>query len=125
VKIQDFAFLADENIHLDVVAFLRSEGHDVLYAGEGLIGSSDTVLLQLALSQNRVVITHDKDFGAMVIARREPMIGVIFLRPGHINPQFTRETLEVLFHANLNVIPPFMVVTKRQENTIKIRLRNL
>jgi predicted nuclease of predicted toxin-antitoxin system len=125
VKISDFAFLADENIHPDVVAFLRAKGHDVLYACEGLVGSTDSALLQMALSQNRTVLTHDKDFGALVIARREPMIGVIFLRPGHINPQFTQDTLEVLLHAKLDVIPPFMVVAKRQNNTINIRLRNL
>jgi predicted nuclease of predicted toxin-antitoxin system len=125
VKIQDFALLADENIHPDVVAFLRSAGRDVLYAKENLVGSSDSTLLHLALTENRVVVTHDKDFGALAIARREPLVGIVFLRPGHINPHFTLETIEVLFQASLDVSPPFIVVAKRQENTIKIRLRNI
>jgi predicted nuclease of predicted toxin-antitoxin system len=125
VKLQDFAILADENIHPDVVAFLRASGCDVLYVRESLIGSSDDLLMRLAFEQNRVVVTHDKDFGALAIARREPMTGVIFLRPGHIDPKFTRETMEVLFHAKLEVEPPFMLVAKRQQDAISIRLRNL
>jgi predicted nuclease of predicted toxin-antitoxin system len=47
-----------------------------------------------------VIITHDKDFGTLSIVRGEPMIGIIFLRPGHIDPKFTQETLEVLFQSN-------------------------
>jgi len=114
VKIQEFSFLADENLHPNVVASLRSQGFDILYVREGFIGSSDTTLIQLAHRQNRVIITHDKDFGALAIARREPMVGILFLRPGHIDPQFTQNTLEVVFQSNLDLIPPFIVVAKRK-----------
>ncbi len=65
MRIQEFSLLADENLHPIIVTFLRSQGYNVLYAREGLIGSSDTALMQLAQSQNRVVITHDKDFGSL------------------------------------------------------------
>ena len=124
MRLQEFSLLADENLHPNVVAFLRSRGCNILYAREGLIGSSDTALIQLAHSQNRVVITHDKDFGTLAVARGEPMIGIIFLRPGHIDPEFTKGTLEVLFQSNLDLIPPFIVVAMRKGNTISIRLRN-
>ncbi|MGW8258050.1 MAG: DUF5615 family PIN-like protein, partial [Thermoguttaceae bacterium] len=70
MRINEFAFLADENLHPEVVSFLRSLPCDVLYARDGLIGSSDSVLMQLACKQQRVVITHDKDFGALAIVRR-------------------------------------------------------
>jgi predicted nuclease of predicted toxin-antitoxin system len=124
VRIQEFSLLADENLHPNVIAFLRSQGFNVLYDREGLIASSDNALLQLAHSQNRVVITHDKDFGTLAVTRGEPMIGILFLRPGHINPRFTQGTLEVLLRSNLDLIPPFIVVAKRKGNTISIRLRN-
>jgi len=124
VRIQEFSLLADENLHPHVVAFLRSQEFNVLYAREGLIASSDTALIQLAHIQNRVVITHDKDFGTLAVARGEPIIGILFLRPGHIDPRFTQGTLEVLLRSNLDLIPPFIVVAKRKGNTISIRLRN-
>lgn len=124
MRIQEFSLLADENLHPNVIAFLRSQGFNVLYDREGLIASSDNALLQLAHSQNRVVITHDKDFGTLAVTRGEPMIGILFLRPGHINPRFTQGTLEVLLRSNLDLIPPFIVVAKRKGNTISIRLRN-
>jgi predicted nuclease of predicted toxin-antitoxin system len=124
VRLGEFSLLADENLHPDVVAFLRSGGCDVLYARDSLIGSSDASLMQLAHSQNRVVVIHDKDFGTLAIARGEPMIGILFLRPGHIEPKFTQDTLEVLFQSNLDLTPPFIVVAKRKGNAISIRLRN-
>jgi predicted nuclease of predicted toxin-antitoxin system len=124
VKIRDYSFLADENLNPRVVNYLRSLGLDVLYACEGLNTSSDIALIQLARSQNRVIITHDKDFGTLAVAKGEPMIGILFLRPGHIDPQFTQGTLEVLFQANLDLIPPFIVVASRKGNAISIRLRN-
>jgi len=126
VKLQDFSFLADENIHPDVVAFLRARGCDVLDVfAAGLQGSEDSVLLQSACSMNRVVVTHDRDFGCLSIARLEPLIGIVFLRPGHINPQFTIETLRVLFDQKMVLNPPFLLVAKHAGQNVTMRLRNL
>jgi len=41
-------FLADENIHSEIVTWLRSRGHDVVYAAESLCGAPDEDLLALA-----------------------------------------------------------------------------
>jgi predicted nuclease of predicted toxin-antitoxin system len=72
--------LADENIHADVVAWLRTEGHDVLYAAESLSGSSDYELLRVAQEQARILITDDKDFGELVFFRRMVSNGVVLIR---------------------------------------------
>ena len=55
-------FLADENIHADIVAWLREENHDVLYAAEDLQSRSDDDLLDIAPKEQRILITDDKDF---------------------------------------------------------------
>lgn len=90
MRLHEYTFLTDENVHPAIVAALRTMGYDVLDVREsGWIGSDDVAILQRAHSLNRVVITHDRDFGAMSIARLEPLMGVVFLRPGHIDPQFT------------------------------------
>jgi predicted nuclease of predicted toxin-antitoxin system len=126
VKLRDFPLLTDENIHPTAVTHLRSEGCDVLDVREsGLIGADDAALLQRACAQNRVVVTHDKDFGALSIARLEPMVGVVFLRPGHIDPRFTIETLRVIFAQDLDLEPPFILVAKRSGAAVNIRTRGL
>ncbi len=72
--------LADENLHGGIVAWLRAQGHDVLYAAEGLPGESDDDVLALAQREGRVVITDDKDFGELVFHRRLSSSGVLLVR---------------------------------------------
>lgn len=59
--------LADENIHADLVAWLRGAGHDVLYAAETMRRAPDPELLELARRERRIVLTDDLDFGELVL----------------------------------------------------------
>jgi predicted nuclease of predicted toxin-antitoxin system len=87
MKLREFPLLTDENLDAEVVASLRQFGFDVLDVVEaGLQGSTDVDLLRLATAQGRVVITHDADFGTLAINQNEPLVGLVFLRPGHIDP---------------------------------------
>ncbi len=77
------AFLADENVEVEIVEALRGIGHEVIYAGESLPGSEDSVLLDGALRHGRLLITDDKDFGELVFRQRRSSAGVVLLRlPG-------------------------------------------
>ena len=59
MKLSQLAFLADENIHPDVVEYLRKSGLDVATAqDEGLSGLNDIELMRGAFRANRVVLTH-------------------------------------------------------------------
>ena len=53
-------------------ATLARLGHDVVSALECDPRASDEVLLALATSEERVLITEDKDFGELVFVRRLP-----------------------------------------------------
>ena len=78
---QALTCLTDENISPRVVAFLRQRGHDVLDVKEhGWQGKSDVFLLRRAWKAQRVIITHDRDFGTLAIDQHEPCYGVIYLR---------------------------------------------
>ena len=79
--------LADENVHKEIVAALRSDGHDVLWVVEsGLAGSDDITLLELARSEGRIIITSDKDFGELVEFDTQMLpVGIILLRYRFIN----------------------------------------
>lgn len=122
----DFPLLADENIHPDVIAFLRRQGKAVrTVIEEGLAGQSDLVLLRRAHADGRAMLTHDSDFGTLAFVQHERFIGIIYLRPGHIDPSFTIETLQAITAQSLDVRPPFIVVARRSGRTVRTRVRQL
>ncbi len=125
MKLRDFPLWADENLDPDVVAHLRRLGFDVLDVAESdLRGGADADLLRLAAAQGRVVVTHDADFGTLAIHQGESMVGIIYLRPGHIDPQFTLETIEHVLRNDPDLNPPFVLVAKRSGRRVTIRVRH-
>jgi predicted nuclease of predicted toxin-antitoxin system len=75
-------FLADENIYGGIVTWLRSTGHDVLYAAEELSGEPDDVVAERCESEDRVLITHDKGFGERAVRLDFAPTGILLLRLG-------------------------------------------
>jgi predicted nuclease of predicted toxin-antitoxin system len=125
VKALDFPLLADENVLPDVIAFLRKIGLNVDSVSEQRkFGLPDTQVLQQATESNRVVLTHDSDFGGMAVFGAK-FIGIIYLRPGHIQADFTVKTLEAIRDNAPDVTPPFILVAERTGDTVKIRVRQL
>lgn len=126
MTLEDFNLLADENVHPEVVRFLRAQGHDVFDVKEaGLAGSSDRELIRIAHAQQRVIVTHDRDFGRLVFLSDEPFFGIVYLRPGHIDPTFTIATWRTIQTQHLSLSPPFLLVAERRQNDVKLRLRHL
>lgn len=121
----DVRVLTDENVHPEVVSFLRAEGSDVRdVKEEGWTGMNDEGIVSRAEDEQRVIVTHDRDFGQMLIAQARLNIGIIYLRPGHIDPRFTIEMLQALLQYD-RPDPPFIVVAERQEQQVKVRVRTL
>ena len=119
----EFALLADE-IAPAVVTPLRERQIDVRTASElGLVGAADSILLARATSENRVIVTHDADFGLLTVRQGLPLVGVIFLRPGHIDTSFVLQTIDTLRGADVEVEPPFLIVAEHRQNRVLIRLR--
>jgi predicted nuclease of predicted toxin-antitoxin system len=89
--------LADENFPKPVVEALRAEGHDVLWARMDHAGARDVVLLDLAETETRIVLTLDKDFWQIAVQRRSPLEqpGIVLFR---VHPA-TPERLAPLVHA--------------------------
>jgi predicted nuclease of predicted toxin-antitoxin system len=72
--------LADESVEGEVVARLRSEGHDVAYVSETSAGIHDDEVLARANAENRVLLTEDKDFGDLAFFYGNRSSGVVLLR---------------------------------------------
>ena len=121
-----FPLLADENVHPDVIAYLRQQECNVRSVVEDdLIGQSDRTVLCAAYADGRVVLTHDSDFGTLVITQDEPFVGIIYLRPGHIRAEFTIQTLRTIDAQALDVQSPFIIVAEQKDRSVKIRTRQL
>jgi len=58
-------FLANENFPAVAVDMLRSAGHDVAWVRTDAPGSTDRQVLARAISEDRVLLTFDKDFGEL------------------------------------------------------------
>jgi predicted nuclease of predicted toxin-antitoxin system len=116
--------LTDENIHPSVIQYLRQQGCDVEDVSSlGLRGQPDDVILREAQKDNRIVLTHDRDFGRLAILGRHPLEGIVFLRPGHIDPQFTIATLQAIDTQELDYSPSFILVARRRGAHVQMRFR--
>lgn len=125
MKLSEFKFLTDENISSVVIRFLRDCQLDVFDVKENLLsGRRDSFLLDLAVKQQRVVITQDSDFGTLAIAARQPVYGIVYLKPGHIAQHHAITSLKVLLELE-ELVTPFIVTAKNSNGLVNVRVRLL
>lgn len=114
-------FLADENIHAGIMAWLRETGNDVLYAADVLQSRSDDDLLAIARKEQRILITDDKDFGELIFYQRLATSGIVLIR---LHSPSISERLERLADVwpTIETRAPgrFIVISDR-----KVRVRNI
>ena len=79
--------LADENLDLDIVRWLRQEGHDVAAVAELAPSITDTAVMGLAHREQRIVISRDLDIGDLVVRHHMPVHGALLLRIGNVGRQ--------------------------------------
>lgn len=72
--------LVDENIDVRVVRGLKEAGHDVLSVREAMPGTDDSTVLQTVVSQQRIILTHDRDFVALHRSSGSHHNGIVLLR---------------------------------------------
>ncbi len=73
-------FLVDVGIGKKVETWLIDNGYDVLSVRDIDPRLLDQAILQIAVSENRIVVTMDKDFGEMIYRAKQPHTGVLLLR---------------------------------------------
>jgi len=73
--------LVNENITRTVIEKLRLSGHDVFSVKESMRSAQDDTILACAQTQQRIVVTQDKDFGELAFRAQLPSsCGVILFR---------------------------------------------
>ena len=122
-----FALLADENINPEVVSRLRALGCQIATVAElGLAGSPDTAILQRAMADGRVVITHDPDFSRLALQGESLSTGVVFVRPGHISSAVVLAALVAADGGAGDLLAPFLLTVEQKASSgLRIRVRQL
>jgi predicted nuclease of predicted toxin-antitoxin system len=73
--------IANENVSATVISELRKRGHDVNWIKETNPQASDETVLATAQREDRLVLTHDKDFGELAFRFGLPASsGVLLIR---------------------------------------------
>jgi len=92
--------VADMDIAVPVVHFLRRHGVDVLSAREEGWGAlTDSQILAQAHAMERFVLTHDADFDTLAMHRGEPLTGIVYLHPGGRPPAQVMADLQAIICA--------------------------
>lgn len=113
-------FLLDQSADARLVPYLRSLGHDATRVGQdNPAGIPDTTVLEIAVAEDRVLITDDKDFGELIFRRSVPHQGVLLFRLGDYAPLATKIARldDVLAH-HAEQLDQFMTVTLHR---VKVR----
>jgi predicted nuclease of predicted toxin-antitoxin system len=112
--------LADENIHSFIIKTLREAGFEVVSVRELANGINDAEVIQMALNNNWLLLTQDKDFGEWVFAHHIKHLTVLFLRYS-FGESVDIANILVRLLTNQQIDRPFFATI----TTKKIRIRNL
>lgn len=74
-------FFCDECCPRPLARALATRGHDVIHALDVSRSATDAAQALLALSQQRIVISSDYDFGELAVRRMREFIGLVLLAP--------------------------------------------
>ena len=113
--------LANENFPGDAVEMLRSRGHDVMWVRTFSPGITDRKVIHLGETEERVIMTFDKDFGKLAFQAKLPVgCGVILFRISGPNPKRMAEKIVTTLESRGNRTGYFSVI-----DNLRIRMRPL
>ena len=114
-------FLADMNLSPITVDALQREGWDIVRVSTLLpANASDAQILVLARRQNRVVITQDLDFSALLALGGHAQPSLITLRLSNTDPSLVTERLRQILPQSEEALREGSAVTV-DDATLRIR----
>lgn len=113
-------FLVDIGVGKSVDDYLTNSGHDVKTLRKIKANMSDEDILNLAIAENRIVITMDKDFGELVFHSAFNHKGILLLRLEDMNGDEKTEVMKYILDKYSESIPENFCVYKNG----KLRIRS-
>lgn len=114
-------FVADVHISPLTVLALRQEGYDVVRVTEILpTTATDAEILELARAENRIVLTQDLDFSALVALGGYAQPSLVTLRLSSAQPDIvSRRLLEILLQLEQSLTEGFAITV--DDNAVRLR----
>jgi predicted nuclease of predicted toxin-antitoxin system len=114
-------FLADMNLSPITVDILQREGWDMVRVSTLLpANASDAEILALARRQNRVVVTQDLDFSALLALGGYAQPSLITLRLSNTDPSLVTERLRQILPQSEQALREGSAITV-DDSTLRIR----
>ena len=112
-------FLLDESADYPLARFLTDKGHDVTaIAHKYPHALKDREVLEIAVQEQRILITNDRDFGELIVRRQLPHAGVILFRLHDEDLRTKQAWLDYVLARHAQDLQHFIVITDR-----KVRVR--
>jgi len=106
-------WLADENIPVASIRFLREAGENISSVVECDPGANDEAILRLARDEDRGLLTFDRDFGELVF-RRQLLAppAIVYMRFLPRDPEETASVVLNLFGTDEAIAGHFIVLDR-------------
>lgn len=117
-------FLADHDVYAITRNFVSDLGHDVVSVSQlGLAQTEDAALLRVAQNQQRIFITRDRDFGALVFVQGKGP-GVVYLRilPSTLNAVHLELARVLRLYSEQEMQASFVVIEPGRHRIRKVRV---
>ena len=105
-------FIVDESSDARIASYLTSQGHDAIFVaarfGPGL---ADDRILSIAHSEDRIIVTDDRDFAELVYRDGLPHRGVIYFRLKDTLWDTRLARLRAILDHHAHQLDHFLVVT--------------
>lgn len=116
-------FLADMGVAMRVVEWLREQGHDARHVREeGLQRLPDDQIFAKAITENRIVVTFDLDFGEIVAVSSRQTVSVVIFRLRNTRTPHVIERLGVVLQEAGQALAQGAVVVAEEA---RLRIRRL
>lgn len=109
-------------ISYKVAQWLNGFGYDAIHLSEeGLNKLSDSQIIEKAVSENRIILTADVDFGQLLAFKKSSPTSVIQFRIFDLTPENIIPKLELIFDRFLEELNNEPVIITVQEHKIRLK----
>lgn len=114
-------FLADMGISPKTVSFLISLAHDAVHLkDQGLQRAFDSFILEKALNEGRVLLTHDLDFAELLATSGGKVPSVIIFRLRNMHPERVNICLNMIIKKHIDALEKGVIISV-DEGLIRVR----
>lgn len=115
-------FMLDMGISPKTAVFLRNLGYDAIHLHDLKSDrSTDPAVLQMAQNEERILLTHDLDFGELIAASEANAPSVVIFRLRNMNPKNVNRFLNGIITEHRDALEKGAIVSVT-EGRVRVRL---